>query len=151
MPLAATVPVPSPERTTVSRFDANVAVTLLAASIVTVQVPVPVHAPLQPMNAFLLTGVAVSTTIELPVKLAEHVPLLEVQLEMPAGFESTSPLPVTLTVSVRGRRANVAVTARACDMVVTHGPVPVHAPPDQPENVESSAAVANSVTTVLAT
>jgi hypothetical protein len=40
----------------------NVAVTLRAAVIVTAQVPAPVHAPLQPLNAEPDAGVAVSVT-----------------------------------------------------------------------------------------
>ena len=41
---------------------ANVAVTDLAASIVTTQAPVPVQAPDQPVNVELAPGVAVSVT-----------------------------------------------------------------------------------------
>ena len=41
---------------------ANVAVTILAADIVTTHVPVPEHAPLQPANVPLV-GVAVSVTM----------------------------------------------------------------------------------------
>ena len=57
-----TEPVPSPERTTVSRLISNAAVTVFAASIVTWQVPVPEHAPHQPTNARFELGVAVSVT-----------------------------------------------------------------------------------------
>ena len=81
-------------------------------------VPVPVQAPLQPVNVPLV-GEAVNVT---GVPLAngnEHVPLVApavtVQL-IPAGLDVTVPLPVPLpaTVSVFGWGAvNVAVTFRA--------------------------------------
>jgi hypothetical protein len=40
----------------------NVAVTAFTASIVTTQLPVPVHAPVQPVNVDPEAGVAVSVT-----------------------------------------------------------------------------------------
>jgi len=62
-----TVPLPgSPSTETVSWVvvtAVNVAVTLLAASIVTTQLPVPVQAPLQPVNALPVLAVAVSVTL----------------------------------------------------------------------------------------
>jgi len=74
----------------------NVAVTLFAALIVTEQVPVPVHAPLQPEKVWPLAGVAVSVTLVPEVKLAEQVaPQL-----MPAGKLVTVPLPATVTLRV---------------------------------------------------
>ena len=61
-----TVPAPVPSLATVSAKLAvvllNVAVTLRAAVIDTVQVPVPVHAPLQPANVEPLAAAAVSVT-----------------------------------------------------------------------------------------
>jgi hypothetical protein len=69
---------------------ANVAVTALAESMVTVQLPVPVHAPLQPVNVDMPSGIAVSVTIVPVPNNAEHVaPQL-----MPAGLDVTLPLPV---------------------------------------------------------
>jgi hypothetical protein len=59
----------------------------LAASIVRLQVPVPLHAPPQPWNIQPLTGVAVSVTGVPELKLALHV---EPQL-MPAGELVTLP------------------------------------------------------------
>jgi len=41
---------------------AKVAVTVCAADMATVQEPVPVHGPLQPVNEFPDTGVAVNVT-----------------------------------------------------------------------------------------
>ena len=62
--LDVTVPVPPPARTTVRRcvVVVNVAVTLVGAVIVSTQVPVPVHAPLQPANDEPTAGVAVKVT-----------------------------------------------------------------------------------------
>ena len=62
-----TVPAPVPFLATVSAKLAvvllNVAVTLRACVIDTVQVPVPVHAPLQPANVEPLAAAAVSVTL----------------------------------------------------------------------------------------
>ena len=63
----ATVPVPVPFLATVSAKLAvvllNVAVTLRACVIDTVQLPVPVHAPLQPANVEPLAAAALSVTL----------------------------------------------------------------------------------------
>jgi hypothetical protein len=60
-----TVPPPLPDLVTVSVRGAspNVAVTEVAAFIVTVQVPVPVQPPLQPVNVDPAAGVAVNVTV----------------------------------------------------------------------------------------
>ena len=67
----ATVPVPLPVLITLNvkvdgggqpRSQLNVAVTVLAASIVTPQMPVPAHAPLQPLNCQPAAGVAINVT-----------------------------------------------------------------------------------------
>ena len=42
---------------------ANVAVTLLASLMLTVQLPVPLHAPLQPVKVLPVSGVAVRVTL----------------------------------------------------------------------------------------
>src|ERR1051325_7117846 len=75
----------------------NVAVTDWAAVSETVQVPVPVQAPLQPANVEPLAAAAVRVT-EVPLaKLALHVlPQL-----IPAGDEVTVPVPVPALVTVR--------------------------------------------------
>jgi hypothetical protein len=62
----------------------------LAASIVITHDPVPVHAPLQPVNVDVPSGVAVSVTTVPTVKVVEQVPP---QL-MPAGLEVTVPAPL---------------------------------------------------------
>src|SRR5262245_66505469 len=99
MPAGAvvTVPEPAPARLTVSAKDCTpkVAVTDIAALIVTVQVPVPVQAPLQPVKVAPAAGVAVSVTAVPLLKAAEHVaPQL-----MPAGglVIGAGPAPARLT------------------------------------------------------
>ena len=64
IPSGDEVTVPGPVRVTDSRYESrvNVAVTAFAASIVRVQAPLPVHAPLQPANDEVASGVAVSVT-----------------------------------------------------------------------------------------
>ncbi|HSB78889.1 MAG TPA: hypothetical protein VLM91_08885 [Candidatus Methylomirabilis sp.] len=70
--------------------------TLLAASTVTEHVPVPVHAPLQPVKVEVLAGVAVRVTLVPEVKLALQVlPQL-----IPAGLLVSVPVPVPIFVTV---------------------------------------------------
>jgi hypothetical protein len=112
---------------------------------VTVQAPVPVHAPDQPANVEPPAAVGVSVTIVLAANVAEH----EEPQKMPAGAEVTVPLPVPLRVTLSGNSTalNVAVTARAELIVTTQvGEVPVHAP-DQPPNTLPPIGTAVSVTT----
>lgn len=66
------------------------AVTLFAASMVTVQAPVPLHAPVQPVKVLPPAGVAERVTDVLKVMEAEQV---DPQL-MPPGEEVTVPLPL---------------------------------------------------------
>ena len=95
-----TVPVPEPPRSIVTRYCAvlNVAVTVVAASSVTVQVPVPVQPPpAQPANSAPVSGVAVSVTISPIANAAEHcAPQL-----MPPGFDVTAPVDVPSRTIVR--------------------------------------------------
>ena len=84
--------------------------TLFAASTLTVQIPVPVHAPLQPVKVEPVLAAAVKVTLAPLLKLVLHV---EPQV-IPAGEELTVPLPVPLFVTVRAYVvgalvANVAV------------------------------------------
>ena len=145
-----TVPLPVPALVTASeKLDVplNVAVTERAAVMDTVQVPVPVHAPLHPANVDPLDAAAVSVT---------EVPLAKLALQVdpqftPAGVEVTvpAPVPALLTPSANElpEELNVAVTERACDIVTVQELVPVHAPL-QPAKVEPLAAVAVSITEV---
>ena len=139
------VPLPAPAfvRLSVKGCSANVAVTLWAALIVTVQVPVPVQPPLQPVNVEPVAGVAVSVTAVPLANAAEQV----APHEMPVGELETVPLPVPafVTARVNGCSANVAVTDVAAVIVVVHVPEPVQAPL-QPENVEPVAGDAVRVT-----
>ena len=85
-----TVPVPGPALVTerVKVCGLKVAVTDWAAVIVTVHVPVPLHAPLQPVKVEPVVGAAVSVTEAPLVKEAEQVlPQL-----MPDGLLLTVPL-----------------------------------------------------------
>jgi hypothetical protein len=94
-----TVPLPEPVFATVSEklLNTNVAVTLRASLIVTVQLAVPVHAPLQPVNVELLPADAVKETI---------VPMLYVSTQsspqlIPVGALVTVPVPVPALVTVK--------------------------------------------------
>ena len=64
IPAGALMTVPLPALLTVSAkvWVVKVAVTVVAALMLTVQVPVPVHAPLQPLKVEPAAGVAVSVT-----------------------------------------------------------------------------------------
>ena len=74
----------------------NVAVTLRAAVIDTVQLPAPEHAPLQPPNVEPLAGVAESDTdVPLEKFAAQVLPQL-----IPEGVEVTVPLPLPIFVTL---------------------------------------------------
>jgi len=100
--LLVTVPLPVPALPTVNVWfpgAEKVAVTDLAASIVTVQVPVPEQpAPFQPIKVAGAVGVAVSVT---EVFLAKAYKQVEPQL-MPDGSLVTMPLsmPTLLTLNL---------------------------------------------------
>ena len=126
----------------------KVAVTDCAALIVTVQMPVPVHAPLQPPKVEPAAGVAVRV-IGVPLSYtAEQFAAVSGQSKRPA-LEDTLPRPVPALATVRMNVCGlkVAVTDRAALMVTVQMPVPVHAPP-QPPKVEPAAGVAVRVTGV---
>src|SRR5439155_1548832 len=108
----------------------KVAVTVVAAESVTVQVPVPEQAPpVQPVKVEPAAGVAVNVTAVPLVKLAEQAaPQL-----IPAGELVTVPVPVTVV---------------AAERVTVQAPVPEQLPPLQPVKVEPAAGVAVSVTAV---
>jgi hypothetical protein len=138
---------------------AKFAVTLRVAVMARVQVvAVPVQAPLQPVKAEPVAGVAVSVTFVPLLKLAEQLAAetpaaVGVGQLMPAGFDATVPAPAVMprlevTVRVRGASMKVAVTLRAALIVTVQVPVPVHAPL-QPVKDEPAAGVAVSVTAAL--
>ena len=92
----------------------KVAVTVLAADIVTWQFPVPEQSPVQPVKVYPVPAAAVSVTGVPVAKLAEHVPP---QL-IPTGLEVTVPLPTLFTVSSivgGGWMVKVWVTAGAAE------------------------------------
>src|SRR5436190_8648968 len=115
----------------------------------TLHVPLPVHAPDQPPKVDPDAGAALSVTVVPMEKLAAHV---EPQL-MPAGVDVIVPLPLPLFATPRMKLTGAAVavkvaeTSRAALIVTAQPPVPAHAPP-QPAKVEPAAGEAESVTTV---
>ncbi len=132
-----TVPAPVPAFVTVSvRGTMNLAVTVFAASLVTVHVVAVgvVAQPVKPSNVEPAVGAAVSVTDESFGKSRVHVaPQLS-----PAGVLVTvpAPVPVLVTVSV-GLSTNVAVTVFAASTVTVHVvAVGVVAQPVKPANVE---------------
>jgi hypothetical protein len=126
---------------------ANVAVTLLAAFIVTVHVVVaPEQPPLQPTNVLPPFGAAVNVTTVPAAKLPLHVP----GQTMPAGLDATPPVPApavaTVSVYVDAIALKLAVTVFAASIVTVHvGAVPLHAPL-QPPKALVALGVAASVT-----
>src|SRR2546426_3524880 len=124
----------------------NVAVTAWATLIVTTQLPVPLHpAPLQPVNADPLAGVAVNVTDVPLTNAALHVaPQL-----MPAGLLVTVPLPLPADVTLRVYSGvKLALTACAALIVTMQVPVPLHPAPLQPANTDPLAGAAVKVTCV---
>jgi len=78
------------------KVGTKVAVTTWAAFIVTVQEPLPLQAPLQPMRAEPTAGVAVRVTAVPLANEAEHV----APQEIPAGALVTVPVPAPLGLTV---------------------------------------------------
>jgi hypothetical protein len=114
----------------------------------TVQVPVPVQAPLQPVNVAPAAGAVVSVTLVPEAILALHVVPQSIALGLDATVPAPAPLFATLRVYVvTAAVPNVAVTLRAAVMLTVQVPVPVQAPL-QPEKVEPVAAAAVRVTEV---
>ena len=146
-----TVPVPEPTSLTLSTktpgIGANCAVTDFAALIVTAQTPVPVQAPLQPLNSEPLAALAVRVTSAPWSKLAAQV----VPQVIPAGELVTVPVPVPL-VATESRccsRAKVAVTSFAALIVTLHSLAPVTSPqPVQTTGLVLAPELAVRVTTV---
>ena len=136
--LEVTEPDPVPVLDTVrvlSGFRSNVAVTECAASIVTMQVPVPVQPdPVQPVKSEPTSAVAVSVTTAPSPKALEHV----APQSIPAGLEVTEPVPVpvfdTSKMFCRGRTWP-SPSARP-SIVTTQVPVPEQPAPDHPVNTE---------------
>src|SRR5438445_3340336 len=127
---------------------AKVAMTARAALIVTLQVPVPVQLPLQPVKVAPAAGAGVRVTTVPVVRAVEQV----APQEIPADELVTVPLPVPDLVTVSGKEdddcTNAAVTEVAAFIVTLQVPVPVQPPPLQPVKVAPAAGVAVRLTTV---
>jgi len=123
----------------------KVAVTDCAAFIVTVQLPVPVQAPLHPAKLDPVAALATKVTLVPLGKFALQVPG---QL-MPVGVLATvpDPLPANVTDSGKVTVLKVAVTDCAALIVTVQLPVPVQAPL-HPAKLEPVAALATKVTLV---
>jgi hypothetical protein len=151
MPPGQLVTVPIPLTPTVSvsggiELAENIAETLCAAFIVTVQPPVPLHAPPQPAKLDPAAGVAVKVTCVPAPKLALHV----VPQLIPPGELVTMPLPVSLTVSVKEGATvceKVAETFWVVFIVTVQPWAPLQAPP-QPVKLQPAAGVAVRLTCV---
>ena len=140
-----TVPVPVPAKLTDSwNRGIKVAVTVIAELTVTLQAPVPVQAPPQPVNTDPAAAIALSVTAVPDVNVAEHVaPQL-----IPAGLLVTVPAPAPWGISVSENCGlKFAVTFWAELIVTLQAPVPVHAPL-QPVKTDPAAGDSARLTTV---
>jgi hypothetical protein len=126
----------------------NVAVTVVAAVIVTLHVPVPSQGAPQPVKVEPVAGVAVKVTA---VPLANVAEQAAPQL-MPAGALVTVPVPVPAFATVRVKlfalAAKLATTVVAAAIVSVQVAVPSHGPAPQPVKVEPVAGAAVKVIAV---
>jgi hypothetical protein len=123
----------------------NVAVTDTGAFIVTVQLLVPVQAPLQPANVEPELGAAVSVTCDPLLKFAVQ-PLPQL---IPDGLLVTVPAPVPAFVTVNANEVGLNVAVTDCAAVIFTVQTPTPEQPDgpvQPVNVLPLFGVAISVT-----
>jgi hypothetical protein len=143
------VPVPATVTSTANAFGMKLALTASAALSVTVQPPVPEHAPPHPANTELESAAGVSVTGVLSensaVQVAPHV--------IPPGALETEPPPAPVRLTDKAYLAagvKVAVTGTAAvPMGNVHVPVPEQPPPLQPANTDPGTdGVAVSVTDV---
>jgi hypothetical protein len=136
-------PEPAVVTASVSATSANVAFRVWSLFIGTVHVPVPLQAPLQPVNVEPAAAVAVSVTTAPSLNDAEHV----APQSIPVGVLVTEPdpPPLLVAVSVCVTTANVAVTAWSLVIVTVHEPLPVQGPL-HPVKVDPDAGVAARVT-----
>jgi hypothetical protein len=109
-----TLPLPDTVADNVKTWT-NVAVTDCGEFIVTVHPALPLQAPLQPLKAQPLAGVAVKVT---GVPLANPALQVDGQL-MPVGLLATVPLPVTLTVSAVPLTMVTATAGEAMPLAMT--------------------------------
>jgi len=143
--VSATVVVAGATVVVVIGINSKVAVTVMLAFIVTVQVSVPLHPPpLQPVKVAPVAAAAVKVT-EVPLSKDS---VQSAPQSMPAP--DTVPLPVPDLATVRSYlfRVKAAVTDFAASIVTEQEPVPVQAPL-QPVKVEPVDGAAVKVTAVL--
>jgi hypothetical protein len=122
--------------------------TVLAAVMLSVQVPVPVQPPPdQPAKVSqVVFGEAVSVTV-VPVSIAAVQPSGEPEVHaMPGPLTVPCPSPVGVTVSVNVAGWNVAVTVFAFVMVTEQLAPSTTVQPDQLLKIEPGAGAARSVT-----
>lgn len=115
-----------------------------------VQGPVPEQLPVQLEKVEPTAGDAVRVIVCPAGNVAEHpvdaaVPLVIVQL-IPAGLETTLPLPFPAPETISEGSSNLAVTPPLCASVIVQVPVPVHRPL-HPANVFPVTGEAVNVTT----
>jgi hypothetical protein len=126
----------------------NVGVTVVLASRVSAQVPLPVQRPDHPAKVVPAAGAAVNTTCVPLGKSAEQVP----GQSIPAGLLVTVPVPVPVLCTATwlgvAVELNVALTVDAAFRERVHvADVPLQAP-DHPASLEPDAAAAVSFTDV---
>jgi hypothetical protein len=119
--LLVTVPVPAPLRVTVSAkvWCAKVAVTDTGCVGVSVHVPVPLHAPLQPVNTEPPSGTAIitigpSAAVQRPAQSVPHRMSVKLSLTMPP------PSPALLTVTRNAVLRNAATTSADSASITVH-------------------------------
>ena len=120
--LLVTVPLPVMETVSASLGGLKVAVTLVAAATVTLQVDaLPAHAPDQPANVSPVAGVSERVTEEFGAKAAVQVAGVAEEQLIPAGALVTVPLPVPANATVNPTPGlNVAETLVAALMAKLH-------------------------------
>ena len=123
------------------------AATFVSAPSVTVQVPVPVHAPDHPTNVESVVAAELGVAVNVMLVPVATVSVQSTPQVMPVPVTVPAPLPIFETVSVKVSSVNVAVTLRPPVIVSMQGEVPVQAPL-QPVNVEPVAGVAINVSGV---
>ena len=144
-----TAPTPLPGRVTVNiggPLCTKEAETEALLFKVTMQAPVPLHAPPHPAKLEPEPGVGVNVTW---VPTGKFAPQVLPQL-IPAGVLVTTPVPVPESVTVSVGNAVIvkaAETDRLLFTVTLQAPVPLHAPP-QPAKVEPEPGLAVNVTGV---
>ena len=109
------------------------------------QLPVPVQAPLQPLNTEPAAGAAARLTTVPELKVEEHV----APQVMPAGVLVTAPVPVPAKETPRvNSGAKLADTDVSAESDTVQVPVPVQAEPLQPVKTNPAAAAGVRVTAV---